>query len=66
MPEREPVSDGSSEVHHVDGELADSELAEQRVYYIGKVVEGVVERGPVRYRAVAEGGVVRSDDVVRV
>jgi hypothetical protein len=40
--------------------------AEQRVHYVGQVVEGVVERGPVRHRAVAECGIVRSDYVVRV
>ena len=66
MPQREPESDRRAEVHHVDRELADSELLEQAVDHVGQVVEVVAERGPARHLAVPERGVVRGDEVVGV
>ncbi len=46
MPQREPESDCRAEVHHVDRELADSELLKQAVDHVGQVVEGVAGEGP--------------------
>jgi hypothetical protein len=38
MPEREPVSDRSAEIHDVHGEPADSELVEQLVCHLCEAV----------------------------